>query len=108
MRVFIVCLSITLMCNTSGAGKDNGGGAVPSFRDQLKDYKYDLPAGKNKKLQFPETYDPPYTSDTGDDDLRKISKWWFSSLGDRCQLEQVAEGQQAFFLAFESHVHYTV
>jgi hypothetical protein len=109
MRIFIVCLCIALIRVSSSDAKDNGGSAAaPSFRDQLKDYKYEVPAGKNKKLEFPESNDPPYSGDSSDDGLRKIGKWWFSSLGDRCQLEQVAEGWQSFFLAFEPHVHYTV
>jgi hypothetical protein len=88
------------------------GSPKPHFRDNLKDYKYEIPGGKEKKkFECPETHDVhsygTSNDHPGDVDSRKFGNWWLSHPGAMCQLQMVAEGWQTFFLAFEPHVTYT-
>ena len=113
MRVFI-CLCIAAIGIAAAHAKDDKGWSAPTphFPDKLKDYKFEIPGGKEKKkFAFPETYEVPSyetpSSYPGDLDPRKFGNWWLSHPGDGCQLQMVAEGWQTIFLAFEPYVTYT-
>ena len=123
MRVILFCLLMASILASSSWAKDDKGGSAkaPSLPDYSKMYKpeewkkhkWEIPGGKEKKkFELPQDYEMPYTDDidVGEYGQKKFGHWWFSNSypGDRCDLQQVAEGWHTIFLAFEPYVTYKV
>lgn len=113
MRVFLISLLIMSIWTTAARAKDDKvwSPQAPTL-DNWKNYKVEIPGSKEyKKLDIPPTYDvPSYSDDIGEYGQQKFGKWWFSNIypGDKCQVEQAAEGWQTIFKAFEPSVQYMV
>lgn len=108
MRSFIICLLIASGWASAANAKDDKGGLppAPNFRDLLKDYKYEPPRDKrHDKIEIPQTYEMPDIGSV-EEPPSNFDKWWIGNTIYGCKLEQVAEGQRAFFLAFEPHATY--
>ena len=123
MRVILICLLMASIWASSSWAKDDKGGSAkaPSLPDYSKMYKpeewkkhkWEIPGGKEKKkFELPQDYEIPYADDidVGEYGQKKFGHWWFSNSypGDRCDLQQVAEGWHTIFLAFEPYVTYKV
>lgn len=125
MRVLLVCLLTASIWASSSWAKEDKGGSIwapplPDVSkiykpDEWKNHKWEIPGAKEHKkkdFELPQDYEiPPIdTVDPQEYGPRKFGSWWFSSrdAGRNCDLQQVAEGWNTIFLAFEPYVTYMV